>query len=647
MSSFITWDDAMQHTHIKKAFDSLNKSTAKSLELLDSNTHPIEGRDEEIKMLYALLERPITPVAALLGQAGVGKTALVKELVRQVNNQELSSSLGVEYLVMSLRLGSLSSLPSNLLQATLSSLLFNIHAIEKLINAVYQTDNIRIILFIDEVHMLVTIFGPGTKIGGDVLKDVLTETPIRVIAATTRKEYDSTIAVDQPLAERFKAIEMQELDTQIVKRICKTWWSSVASDCPALSDEIIDRVLIANKMYRSSSAEPRKSLDILEDFVSYCRRTSLPITNDVVNDIFETRFEINLEFDVDPDEVYHAITDRVKGQPYAMYQWRRLLRSMTFDLDPSSGRPIFTALLTGPTGVGKTETCKALESALYPGKPVLLYLNMPDFNRSSDEARFRRRIGEFVRHVPSAIILMDEFEKAHVDTRDSMLSILDEGVVNFDVENREGRVEVHSISLRNTIVIATTNAGHEVFQNDAKFSSGMSDVDADELHNDEAARSEIETLEKALRSDLIANNFRPEMLNRFDRIIPYRALTNKTFITIAERQIESIKEQFKVLYDIEIVTNPPQQWGKHMHSAYATDLAAYITFIKAQAHDTSSGGARSIIREVKTHVYDTIVNALFENKGAKKLKVEVTKNSRLYEYGQSQSAGGVIAYAID
>ena len=195
-------------------FDKYNASIGNALGILEEQPQDIQGRDKEIKMLYRILERPKTPIALLVGHAGVGKTALVEEFAKQLNSGTYDTRLNYNYMLLALRLGNLASIGVSKLQSTLATLLDTLKKFEGAAQKALNDPNIRIVLFIDEVHMMVTIFGPGTKIGGDVMKDVLARSPLRVICATTRREYDSTIAVDKPFAERFKQIEMNELSKE-------------------------------------------------------------------------------------------------------------------------------------------------------------------------------------------------------------------------------------------------------------------------------------------------------------------------------------------------------------------------------------------------------------------------------------------------
>lgn len=637
------WSRLRLDSKFMTAFDAYNKSIGNSLTMLKEQPQSIQGRQSEIEMLYAVLERPKTPVALLLGQAGVGKTALVEEFGKQLNSGKYQTSLHYKYLLVALRVGSLGSIGTNRLQSALASLLDDLKKIETLAQRSLQDKSIRLVLFVDEVHMLVTIFGPGTKIGGDVIKDVLARSPIRVIAATTRREYDSTIAVDKPLAERFKQIEMRELDSEIVLKIAFNWWEKVAPDCPAPSIELVRTMIDANKMYRSDSAEPRKSLDILEDLVSYTRRTGKRAEFAQLDKIFRDRYSINLSFHVDPEEVYSEIEKRVKGQPYALHQLRRMVRSMTFQLDAVSNKPMMTALFTGPTGVGKTETTKCISDSLYPGEDVLLNINMPDYKTPEHEAAFRKRLGEHIRHTPNAIILLDELEKAHETILDALLTILDEGLVTFESVNREGVAEVNTVSLRNSIVIATTNAGSEVFANDARFSQrgarGKDELDA-------VSTAEVEQLYKSLIKFLQGSGFKPEMLGRFNRIVPYRGLSSDTLLTIAENELKSLKDKLLVHKGITVEYNAPRQWPEDVYDFVTTDVALYVAFIKAKADDPNSGGARAVKREINANVYDPLVDAIIDNPDCTHFKVSVSEKAPIYVFGAAASEGGVIVEPV-
>ena len=955
------WKRLEKQPRFMNAFNKYNNMCGNAFVRLKEQKHDIQGRDKESAMLVRIMERPLTPIASLIGPAGVGKSALVEDFVKRVGRGEIQSLPGREYFVVSLRIGNLKTLGNDKLQAVMSNMLDEMAKLEKIAQEVLQNKKIRLILFIDEFHMLVTIFGPGTKIGGDLMKDVLARASVKVITATTRKEFDSTIAVDEPFKERFKEIELNELPTHVVLDICKNWWQSNVPKLPMPNDQLVMKVLNANKAFRAQQAEPRKSLDIMEDLVASMLVTQRPVTEDVIDEIFKDRFHINLNLDFDADGIFANVKKRVKGQALALYELQRALRAVAFQLDKNPNKPIMTLLLTGSTGTGKsllnsilipspisetgyirmgdikegdyvydrhgrptkvlgvfpqgprevfeikftdgrkiladgehlfsyytakqklkydnnqykngtpkfktnsvnellelgvktreangrskvkfylpmneavkrtpkgfnlqpyelgtllsdsyfdndklseiselincnsndkfipndyklgsieqrwhlikglfdadgnitenntfdvtytsiseqlisdiqevlwslgvmstvvdnneqtgytlqiksqnneknrffslprkleicdlaekqdahkkrikkfnfvgiesitklstkedmtcilvdnnehlflaghehivthnTETTKAICETLYPGENVLQNFNMPDYKLESAEPAFRKKLGETVRHQPNSVILLDEFEKGSDAIKDSMLAILDEGIVNFEVENREGQVEIHKVSLRNTIVIATTNAGHEVFQNMAEFAQ---DNDGFSLSN--TAKSQYEQLRNSLNNHLKMVGFKPEMLGRFDRIIPYRNLTENVMIEICDAIIDNYFDKLLKLKGIKIERAPKVEAVINNKRELVNDLSAFITKIRARSEDSTAGGARQLKRAIKTDIEDPIIDTVLDNPGKKHFRVYVSKQSRLFDPGASDTKGGIVIDVLD
>lgn len=645
-NDIITWDKVFKYAHIKKAFDEYNTSIYGALREVQQLSQDIKGRDEEIEQLFAILERPVTPVALLLGQAGVGKTALVQEFVKQLNTGTYKgiNKLNYKYLVINLNLGLVGALPHGRKVNAISNLLKTLADLEKVIQNTFRDPSIKLVLFMDEIHNIISIFGEGTKTGGDLMKEPLNAPPIRIIMATTRREYDQYIYVDKPFSERLKTIQMNELPKRIIKEICYNWWMKRAPDFPPPTDEQINMILRTNAMYRTDSAEPRRTMDVLEDLVSHVTRTHLPITKDVLTNIFMVRYSIQTDSQVKAEHLYSEVSSVIKGQPYALYQLKKAFRRMEYNTDVGSNRPIFTALFTGPTGVGKTETTKCIAKALYPDDDnILLNINMPDYKTDADIPKFKKDIADKVAHNKNAIILLDELEKAYRGVLDALLKILDEGMISKESTDAVGHDNKDEISLRNTIIIGTTNAGHEIFKNDAQFSQRKS---SEFDPKDPVVKSEMNQLMVSLRTHLEGIGLRPEFLNRFQQIIPYKALDSTSLMTITERKLDSMIQTYKDVYDIDVVFDPPRQWGRHVKDAYCTDVVAYITFSKLKDNDPNTGGARAVDRELRTQVEDVLLEAIFENEGCHKFKLNVTEDNYIYKFGLDKSGGEVVASAI-
>lgn len=659
------WEELLLRDSAKKrafleAYDSYNKELAHGLNRIPVADKPIVGRDREILDLFEVMQRPDTPVGILIGQAGVGKTALVKEFARQANSGLLSKTIKDRYLLVKLELGNLGSLVgTNELQGVLSTLLDRLGELQKLAKTALQDPNIKLTLFIDEVHMLVTIFGPGTKIGGDVIKTSLAEPPINVISATTRKEYDQSILTDAPFAERWKRIELQEVGRDVVKIITKKWWQTTCSKQrldwlkDSLTDEIMDEIIDNNAAYQPDNAEPRKSIDILESVIARSKVKNEKPSLAMIRQIFVNRFNIATEFSVDPDDIFYELDKRIKGQPYALYIFRRAFRAMARTKRRKPNRPMSSFLLTGPTGVGKTESTKGIAHALYPNEKVLVHIDMQDYQTPESGKDFRQRVGEAIRHNPKAILLLDEIDKADKMVLDSLLAILDEGLLTYNIVNTAGASEPTTVSFRNSIVVCTTNAGAEIFKNDAEFR--QSNVleqeatvikDASTLKTSDLSDSEVSSLLTSLETFLIANGFRPEFLGRFDRIVPFRGLSALAFVQIAQNKIDDMILDFEALDGITIKTNEPRQWPKDSWDCFATDLAVDIAYIRADAKNPNSGGARAIQKYVDMNLRDEIIDALYSYPEHTTFKLSIDENSKVYNPGASSSKKGAIVNAI-
>ena len=219
----------------------------------------------------------------------------------------------------------------------------------------------------------VTIFGEGTKIGGDILKDILINPPVKFIGATTRAEFDTYIATDPPLAQRFKEVPVNVLPQHEVHSALAGWWKAQAVSAKhyPLSDELIDYIISANASMGSQNAEPRKSIDILEDLLAYEDKTGKRVNKDVIAQVFRSAYNISLENRWDADKIIENLNKNIKGQEFARGELGLMLQSLKYPTRGYGHRPIMSALFTGSTGVGKTETVKIIANTLYPNENVL------------------------------------------------------------------------------------------------------------------------------------------------------------------------------------------------------------------------------------------------------------------------------------
>ena len=338
--------------NLKQVFDDINEKLGGALRPLKSNSKVV-GRDKELKELNYIMNRRDTPVALLLAPAGAGKTALVGAMI---NERERYFHKHVE--VFELKIGLMASEGQQVLMTRMNTLLDNLKLYQDELQKIHPDG--EVILFIDEVHTIVSIFGSGTKIGGDLLKDSLAraEEFIKVIAATTNDEFDRYIASDKPLARRFKPISLQEVDRNVTFNILRGWLKAKSVKGEDLNtivdDETLKYIITNNAAYRPDQHEPAKSIDTLATIHSMHIVDGDPIDKKLVEKAFRTQYDVRLDFSVDAERVFSHIASRVKGQPLALWNMKTMVRNLSFDLEPNTDTPRATALFPGTTGTGKS-----------------------------------------------------------------------------------------------------------------------------------------------------------------------------------------------------------------------------------------------------------------------------------------------------
>lgn len=337
---------------LKQVFDEINEKLGGALRPLKSNSKVV-GRDKELKELNYIMNRRDTPVALLLAPAGAGKTALVGAMI---NEREAYFHKHVE--VFELKIGLMASEGQQVLMTRMNTLLDNLKLYQDELQKTHPDG--EVILFIDEVHTIVSIFGAGTKIGGDLLKDSLAraEEFIKVIAATTNDEFDRYIASDKPLARRFKPISLQEVDKNVTFDILRGWLKAKSVKGEDLNtivdDETLKYIITNNAAYRPDQHEPAKSIDTLATIHSMHIVDGDSIDKKLVEKAFRTQYDVRLDFSVDAERVFNHIASRVKGQPLALWNMKTMVRNLSFDLEPNTDTPRATAIFPGTTGTGKS-----------------------------------------------------------------------------------------------------------------------------------------------------------------------------------------------------------------------------------------------------------------------------------------------------
>ena len=551
---------------------------------------PVIGREKEIERIVQILSRRRKNNPVLIGEPGVGKSAIVEGLAQLIVEENIPEILRGKRVV------------SLDLAAMLAGAKYRGEFEERLKNAMAEIRKSgNIIMFIDELH---TIVGAGASEGAidaaNILKPMLARGEIQCIGATTLSEYHKHIEKDGALERRFQPVQVGEPSKEESVAILAGLRDRYeAHHRVRITDEAIRAAVYLSDRYISDRCLPDKAIDLIDEAASRVRIHAFTAPPDmkeqqarlsalnketeeaVANEDFETaanlrdkKKELQNEMQlrrsaweqrlnskmetVGEEEVAQIVAlwtgvpvskltqdeaqrlikleetlhRRVVGQEEAVAAVSRAVRRARAGLkDPN--RPIGSFIFLGPTGVGKTELCKALGEALFGDEDSLIRIDMSEYMEKHAVSRMigsppgyvgheeGGQLTEKVRRKPYAVILFDEVEKAHPDVFNVLLQILEDGRLT----DGQGRV----VDFKNTVIVMTSNAGAHTIRKQRSLGFGSSE-NAQKGYDDmrENIMGEVRTI------------FRPEFLNRVDEIIVFHALTETEIDQIARLLLNQV-----------------------------------------------------------------------------------------------------------
>ena len=493
--------------------------------VVENKIDPLIGREMEIERVVQILCRRRKNNPLLVGEAGVGKTAIAEGLAKKIVEKDIPEVLQNKT-IYSLDLGAL-----------IAGTKYRGDFEQRLKTVIKQLNEEKdSILFIDEIH---TIIGAGSASGGtldasNLLKPALANGQIKCIGATTYQEYRSVFEKDHALTRRFQKIDIEEPDVQTTITILKGLKSHFEEhhNVKFSTDAIISAVELSEKFINDRQL-PDKAIDIIDE--AGAAQKILPQTKkkkvigtkeieDVISKVARIPAKnINKDDRNSLKTLERDLKAVIFGQEKAINSLSSAIKMARSGLGPES-RPIGSFLFSGPTGVGKTEVAKQLAYTL---GIELIRIDMSEFiERHSISKLIGAPPGyvgydngglltEQINKTPHAVLLLDEIEKAHPDILNILLQIMDNGTLT----DSNGR----KTDFRNVTIIMTTNAGAEA----------LSKLDFGFTHNEKAGDEQIE----------IKKIFSPEFRNRLDAIVSFSALDNNIILKVVDKFLIQLENQ--------------------------------------------------------------------------------------------------------
>lgn len=630
----------------------------------DKKLDPVIGREQEIQRILQILSRRTKNNPCLIGEAGVGKTAIVEGLAIRIAEKKVPASL-LGKRVLSLNIGAV-------VAGTKYRGEFE-DRFNKIIEELMESEDV--VLFIDELHSIIGAGGSeGAIDASSILKPSLARGEIQVVGATTTKEYNKFIEKDSGLERRFQPIIVKPpTDIETINILEGLRGRYEEHHGVNISDEaiqsavelsqryIVDRYLpdkavdlideaaskirmehvvdfsvlelmensleeiqrnkevAINKMAYEEAAqyrdEERSLIELIEEEKEKCRLMEMEhpmVLSHHIEEVISIWTGIPLTKLVASENerlqnIETIIQQRVIGQNQAIKVLAKSVKRGRIGLS-NPNRPIGSYIFVGPTGVGKTELCKALSEAVFGDEKNLVRFDMSEYMEKHSVSKLigsppgyigfdeEGLLAKRIRKNPYSVILFDEIEKAHVDIYDILLQILDEG----GFTDSKG----HLVNFKNAIIIMTSNIGV------SKISKGRSVGFVEKLHEENYEQMKTMLLEE------VKGYFRPEFINRLDDIIVFNQLTEEDISAIArlllldfEKRLNKLGYDFTISdeivdylvrkgYDIVYGARPIKRLIVSDIEDYITDMIIEEKVIEGQAITLTVKADKIVVKEV-------------------------------------------------
>ncbi len=600
-------------------------------EAVDGKLDPLIGREDETERLIEIICRRTKNNPVLIGEAGVGKTAIVEGLAQRIADKRVPKFLDKKRIL---------SLDLSLIVAGTKYRGQFEERLKKIMSELKETKNS--IIFIDEIHTLV---GAGSAEGSldaaNIMKPALSRGEIQCIGATTPSEFRLSIEKDRPLERRFQAVKVLPPDEEMALEII----GGIASRYEVFhqirySKEALKAAVYQSNRYITERFLPDKAIDVLDEAGARAKlryeqengsdpswKQTVENWKSVTDDDkllslqLKTIEDSFLDVEVTKEDIEEVIS-RWTGIPTSSIEQEEATRLLNLETDlqekiisqrsalsalaravrrsraglKNPTRPVGSFLFLGPTGVGKTELARKLAEFLFGSEKALIRFDMSEFMEKHTVAKFigsppgyvgheeGGQLTEKIRRNPYSIVLFDEIEKAHSDLFNLLLQVFEDGILTDSHGNE--------VDCRNAIFIMTSNIGARAIQK--RTALGFQ-------QNSESSKQKIEDEVMAE----VKRTFAPEFINRLDEVIMFNELDDEDLMKIVDLQVDELNTILEA-HSIELkLTDRARAW------------------LVSETCIDRSYGARPLRRALQKHIEDQLSDAMIQGDFEEETNIEV------------------------
>ncbi|WKC58368.1 AAA family ATPase [Borrelia sp. P9F1] len=559
----------------------------------ENKLEPLIGREKEIQALINILERRNKNSTILIGEPGIGKTAIVEGLAIKIANKEIKSRLENKVI--------LKVDTSDLVSGTKYRGEFE----ERLNNLIKSIKNKDTIIFIDEIHTLV---GAGNSEGAldasNILKPALSRSEIQIIGATTHDEYRKHISKDKAFVRRFQTISIKEPNEKetlnILDNIIKNF---EAYHGVTYKKEAIENVVTLSSKYLINKRFPDKAIDLIDIAGASKKQESMPRIVDAedikraTDEILNVKTKSSLKEEIDTlKEAEIRLREKIVGQEHAINEMLKEVVKTKLEIHDSD-KPLTSMLLIGPSGCGKTMLANEISNTIMEDKNSIFKSDMSEYREENSISKLIGTNPGYVgytdgglltnrlKHSPKSFIILENIENAHNSVLNVIEQIIENGALIDSQENK--------VSFKNAIIVLITSIGSKVLL-------GQVSIGFNKTGSDLNIKSEI--------NNELKKRFKTKLLDKIQKKIVFNALEEEEIKTIYDNYCKELIAKF---------------CSKNIKIEIDATLKNHMV---KKFYDRNSG-ARSILNAIREEIEEKIVNKIFETPDIGLIRVYLEKGN--------------------